>query len=675
MSRKKTKENKRYFTNLFPFVMAAITFLVTAALVVTGGLVVRNFTLAVYNTAPQRFIAPRTVENEEATIEAREAAKNAVEPILVLDIAGAMAQIYNFFITVNQQRDNFGNFITMERDVFGIQVSPELINMSEATFNAFRSAVQQVTERVFINNAFDINAIDLYDEFGNLVQAALAERILTTVFDSNTNYDLAAEAAARELAAYAVEMIYVHQGQIIIDEGELITNDILLLLEEFGFANSPLRAVIMYVGLVALAGLFVAAMSAYVWVYHKDLFNGRKKLIMLFVIYTLTLIIARSMAPVSFYLVPLLLFAVLTALLLETRLSVVLTVVLTLVASLVYGGGYEFMVYFLTTGLTVCLFSKYTSERSRMFQIAGGFGVVSALTAIALHFVNRGALADLPLNLVFAFVMPVIIVIFAVGSLPFWEAVFGITTPNKLLELIGPDKPLMRKLASEAPGTYHHSLIVANLAETAALEIGANHVLARVGAHYHDIGKLRHPRYYSENITGKNPHDDMEPLASAEIIFEHVENGLKLAIQHKIPLVIREFIQQHHGNTLMAFFYNKAKSIDPEVNESDFRYPHSTPNSKEIAIVMLADTCEAAVRSMAPSGKDFTETSAFVRKLIKGKLDENQLSASGLSIKDLETISNSFIGVFKGMYHDRVKYDKDNTEKNDETVSGEQDRV
>jgi hypothetical protein len=330
-------------------------------------------------------------------------------------------------------------------------------------------------------------------------------------------------------------------------------------------------------------------------------------------------------------------------------------------------------------GLIVCTFAKYTAERNQVLRISLLFAAVSAVLTASLHMLNQGALNALPLEVLSSVAVPVVVVIFAVGSLPFWEAVFGITTPLKLLELISPDKPLIRKLAAEAPGTYHHSLIVANLAETAALEIGANHVLARVGGFYHDIGKLRYPDYYSENITGANPHDELEPIASAEIIMEHVENGLKIAAQHKVPQVIRDFIQQHHGNTLISYFLNKAKTLYPETEtyEDDYRYPHTPPASREIAIVMLADTCEAAVRSVMPSGKDYAETKNFVQTLIKKKLEENQLSESGLSIRDLDIIAEAFMGVFRGMYHDRVRYEKkeDKEDKADKEEKKEKQEI
>jgi hypothetical protein len=554
-----------------------------------------------------------------------------------------------------------------------------LVTMQESDYESFMDTVMlacgDVLARGILNDAAlpqarDDAAAELDTRGLRGERLLLAENIISAVLAPNMSRDLRLEDTLREAAANAVETVYVQQGQRIVDEGEIISHEMYSLLEYFGYVNGGLRVIMLYAGLVVLSVLLTLVMTAYVWFYHRQLTRNKKEMALLLIIYVLTLALCRAMSPLlAYYFMPVLLFAVLTALLLEVKLSVVLTIITTLVCSLVYGAGYDFLAYFLIMGLIICTFAKHTAERNQVFRISLLFAAVSAVTAAALHLIGRGALIDLPLLMISAVGVPVVIVIFAVGSLPFWEAAFGITTPMKLLELISPDKPLIRKLAAETPGTYHHSLIVANLAETAALEVGADHVLARVGGFYHDIGKLRYPGYFSENITGANPHDELEPLASAEIIFEHVENGLKLAAQNKIPQVICDFIEQHHGNTTVAYFYNKAKSANPEaeVDEILYRYPHSPPTSKEIAIVMLADTCEAAVRSVAPGGKDYAETKKFVNMLIKKKLEENQLSESGLSIRDLDVIAEAFMGVFKGMYHDRVKYEKkEEVKKTDE---------
>jgi putative nucleotidyltransferase with HDIG domain len=260
----------------------------------------------------------------------------------------------------------------------------------------------------------------------------------------------------------------------------------------------------------------------------------------------------------------------------------------------------------------------------------------------------------------FASLNGVLTVIICVGSLPFWEAFFGVVTPIKLLDLTNPTNLLLRRLTIEAPGTYHHSLIVANLAETAAYDIGANPNTARVGGYYHDIGKLKYPQYFIENVAGENPHDSMDPFNSAQVIISHVTYGLTLASEFKLPQFVRDIIQEHHGDTVIQFFYRKAVAENggQPVNEEDFRYPYVKPQSRESACVMLADTVEAAVRSMIPRVKSVDEVESQITTLIRDKLYDGQLSDSKLSIRDVDTISESFFRVLKGMYHERIPYPK-----------------
>jgi rRNA maturation RNase YbeY len=211
------------------------------------------------------------------------------------------------------------------------------------------------------------------------------------------------------------------------------------------------------------------------------------------------------------------------------------------------------------------------------------------------------------------------------GLLPFFEHIFGVTTDIRLLELGNPGHPLLRRLMVEAPGTYSHSVMTANLAESAAEDIGANPLLARVGAYYHDVGKIRRPGFFVENQSeGINPHDNTAPSLSALIITAHVKEGLELAREHKLPEELTQIIEQHHGNSLVSYFYNKAKEADDGANEADFRYPGSRPQSREAALVMLADSCEAAVRALKKPLHPKVE--ATVRKIVDGKVGDGQLN-------------------------------------------------
>ena len=236
-----------------------------------------------------------------------------------------------------------------------------------------------------------------------------------------------------------------------------------------------------------------------------------------------------------------------------------------------------------------------------------------------------------------------------------WEKLFGILTPFRLIELSNPNQPLLKRLAIEAPGTYQHSILVGNLAEAACEAIGANSLLARVGSYYHDIGKIKRPLMFKENQFGiENPHDNLDILQSLDIILSHREDGIYLAREYKLPNELIEFIDQHHGTTLVAFFYNKAKENDLDLPQDRFRYKGEIPQSKETAIVMLADSSEAAVRSL--NDLDEERIAKTIKGIVKSKLEDDQLKESQLTISDLFTIEEVFINYLKGVYHQRIQY-------------------
>jgi len=250
--------------------------------------------------------------------------------------------------------------------------------------------------------------------------------------------------------------------------------------------------------------------------------------------------------------------------------------------------------------------------------------------------------------------------VLTIGLLPFFESVFTLVTPLKLLEISNPNHPLLKKLLIEAPGTYHHSLMVGNLAEVATEDLGGNALLARAGAYFHDVGKLKRPDLFKENQFSENPHDRMTPNLSAVVITAHTKDGIEIATKYKLPLVIKDIIKQHHGTTLVAYFYYKAlksnegEEIKQKIKQETYRYEGPKPQSKEAAIVMLADSVEAAVRSMTE--KTESKIEVLIRKIIKDKLDDGQLDKCQLTLADLDTIANSFMRVLSGYFHAREQY-------------------
>jgi putative nucleotidyltransferase with HDIG domain len=253
----------------------------------------------------------------------------------------------------------------------------------------------------------------------------------------------------------------------------------------------------------------------------------------------------------------------------------------------------------------------------------------------------------------------VIVAIVTNGVLPYVENIFGITSPVKLLELSNPNHPLLKKLLLEAPGTYHHSVIVGNLAEAAADKIGADSLLARVGAYYHDIGKTKRAYFFTENQIGsENPHDNLSPNLSTLIITSHVKDGVELAQEYKLPSDVIDIIRQHHGTSLVSFFYQEAVHDDKykRVDEDEFRYDGPKPKSKEAALIMLADMVEAAIRSNPTAQSNPGKLEKLVRDLIKQKLDTGQLDRSDLTLNNLDNIAESFVDILKGIFHNRIEY-------------------
>jgi putative nucleotidyltransferase with HDIG domain len=234
---------------------------------------------------------------------------------------------------------------------------------------------------------------------------------------------------------------------------------------------------------------------------------------------------------------------------------------------------------------------------------------------------------------------------------------FGITTSLQLTELSRPTHPLLRQLLLKASGTYHHTIVVSNLAERAAAAIGADAFLTRVGAYYHDIGKTVRPYFFTENIVDDNsPHDKLDPLTSAQIIISHVSDGIDLANKYHLPARLQDFIREHHGRTLVKYFYMQAQheAGDDVLDEANFRYPGPSPRSKETAILFLADTCEAAVRAVRPATRE--ELEALVNRLIDERVAEGEMNDCNLTFRELQVIKEVFLQVLQGVHHPRIQY-------------------
>ncbi len=338
----------------------------------------------------------------------------------------------------------------------------------------------------------------------------------------------------------------------------------------------------------------------------------------------------------------------------EAVISFLLTLAAALTISVLAGNNLAAGLLFLTSGTTAIILSKGARRRITIINAGIAAGIIQAV----LLFFGRGFLLMNPAEYIIAAVNGLACGIIVLGILPIFEHLFKTITNISLLELADFNHPLLNRIMLEAPGTYHHSLIVGNLADAACRAVGANSLLARIGAYYHDAGKLTKPGYFSENQNLEdNKHEELSPTISRLIIMNHVKEGVELARKHHLSPILIDFIQQHHGNSLVYYFYRKALENleeDQEVKEEGFRYPGPRPDTKEKAIVLLADSVEATARALKePTPARIEEV---VHKIINNKFIDGQLDECDLTLKDLERIASIFIRVLSGIYHARIDY-------------------
>ncbi len=662
-----------------------LAFLLTLVCIGSSSYIGQMEKVQVGSVAEKRYIAAADAVDEVTTQRLRDAAAESVGPIYTKDAAVEQVgkdEIEELFADLELVLADLGedeSFYTRAQEapwklpvVLNARELSAYQGMAEEERQRFAedctAALAQVYAEGITADALEGAKEQAHTAFAETAWSTslkeMANDILSAAIEPNLLPDEAAMEAAREAKRAEVEDVMIRKNQKIVDEGEIITQDIydrLLSLRLIGSANDKSSLLPLAASTLLTLLLFVAV----------ALFFGggrgnkrlrRKDARMLAVIYGIMLLILRLTADLTnFGLIPLGLFAMLVSLLIGRRIALVLNTFFGIVGSFIFHGDVQFLVYSVLVGTMGALLIQKTDTRRNMVPAAvamGGIGFLSML-GVGLFF-GDGYSMELLIKCISAAGMGLLSVVVAVGSLPFWEATFEVNTPMHLLELTNPNNELLRRLMLEAPGTYHHSLIVANLAETAIYEIGGNTALARAGAYYHDIGKLKNPQYFSENQAGYNPHDALAPDESAKIILRHTQDGAELGMAHDLPKSILAIIREHHGTSLVKFFYFKAVKLygAENVQEADYRYPGEIPSSRESAVVMLADTVEAAVRSMLGSGKSLAEAEQLIGTLMKDKLDDGQLNNSALTIREMESIRRAFVEVFRGMYHERVAYPK-----------------
>jgi hypothetical protein len=487
---------------------------------------------------------------------------------------------------------------------------------------------------------------------------------------SNRFYNEEQTELLREQAMETVEPVTVpiKANQKVVTAGNIVTQQDILELQALGLLQKKEPWTNLF-GSLLLIGTLMSAVLFYLRQQNKDIYHNISQLYLLGIVALIVILFAKVLAAIEVsrwpefsdlfgYLAPVAAAGMLTAILLESRLAVLMVAVISLFIGVMNGNNLDFSMVGFLGGITGVYSVSKLSQRGDLARAGLYTGI-----AIMLVIFMVGMIHDTSWRLILAagtilgLTNGLLSSILTNGALPYLESTFGITTSVKLLELSNPSNPLLRKLLTEVPGTYHHSIMVGNLAESAAEAVDGDRLLVRVGALYHDIGKVKRPYFFIENqMSGENPHDKIAPNLSTLILTSHIKDGVDMAREHKLPEGVIDIIEQHHGTTMAKFFYNKAlEGEHPEtVKEEDFRYDGPKPQSKEAAIVMLADSVEAAVR--AQKNPTSGQIEGLVRKLIKDKLMDGQLDECDLTLKDLDKIGNAFLQVLSGIYHSRIEY-------------------
>src|SRR5665648_495464 len=441
----------------------------------------------------------------------------------------------------------------------------------------------------------------------------------------------------------------IQKGQIIIRKGEVTTSEGIAILNALGLKNPKINFSNI-VGIIMITAICLLVVFLYLNYFYSAIYENVNKLILLGIISIFVVLLAKIASQASGYLMPIASASMLIAISLSPNIAILLTVILSLLIGFIPGGGLNYILVSVISGIVAIYSIRKATQRSSLTRAGLIIAGVNIITISALGLINNGGYYLILQNNLWGVLNGFLAVILTIGILPFLENYFDITTSFKLMELSNPNQPLLKKMILEAPGTYHHSIVVGNLSETAAEEIEGNGLLARVGAIYHDIGKIKRPYFFTENQEAyKNIHDEMEPSLSALVIASHVKEGIELAKKNKLPKDIIDIIAQHHGTNLITYFFHKALkengSANDAVAEENYRYSGPKPQTKEAGIILLADSLEAATR-----------IKTLVKEIIQKNLENGQLEECDLTLKDLDKIGDSFSRILTGMFHSRVEY-------------------
>ena len=517
------------------------------------------------------------------------------------------------------------------------------------------------------------NLMDLTDTREKVIQILRNENlrdiplaaIIGRVLEANVffNKTLTEKALEEEMSQISFTRGEVSEGRLIIAKGEVVEE------ENFKVLNSLKQEYeselwqgdnFFYIlfGYAILVSLVLMMLFLFIKQYRSEIFRNNNKLTFIFfnillMVLATTLMVKNQESYV--YVVPLCILPLILKNFFDARLGLFVHVLTVLILGFVVPNSFEYMFLQIIAGIVTILTGSELYRRANLFISVGQITLIYIIGYFAFHIIHEGNLEGIEWTLFGIFVLNGLLTLFAQPLIYIYEKIFGLVSDVSLLELSDTNSKLLKELSDKAPGTFHHSLQVANLAEAAANEIGANSMLTRVGALYHDIGKMNNPAYFTENqATNINPHDDLPPKESAKIIIDHVIEGIEIARKNNLPDRVIDFLRTHHGTTTVFYFFRKQQEMEPDTDPKDFRYPGPIPFSKETAILMMSDAVEAASKSL--KNPTYQIINDFVEKIIKGQMQADQFVNANITLKEIEVVKKVLKQKLTNIYHLRVEY-------------------
>ena len=684
------KLNKAGVSRFAPVLKNALivvaTYLLLAVMLVIG-ITPEQHDIQVGAPAPLDILATKDVNDTVTTEERRAAAAAAVEPSyrsidfsVVGSVSSDMQATFDMLFNLRDSDWPDPDAIT-EQELDALNAALP-VNLSLEEYRALRNGDEDNLRHLFEDAIIDVretlNSTLLEGQeatalnrlarslAGNGYAAELvsiAMNVIRHCIRPNMLIDEETTEANRQKARDEVETVTCVKGEVIVRRGEIVTQAQYQMLSSLGLLKEDSLDVPLLAGIALILFLIMGCMALYLRRYLRDRMTTRT-LLLLGLISVLVTGLCLAFSRWDAYMMPISLGLMLVAVLFDRRSALYMNIALGFIASLLTNASsglfsvtmFSVLLMSMVSGPIVLSVLRRRSQRLTPLLGAALVGISNFLCTLAVGLVNSADLPNVLANALWAMSSGIISGILCIGLQPVLESIFNLATNSKLIELSNPNQPLLRRLLLEAPGTYHHSIIVANLAEAAADAVGANPLLARVGAYYHDIGKLKRPSYFKENQLGDNPHDRTDPRVSVAILTAHPRDGVAMAQKARIPAPVLDIIRQHHGDGVVLYFYDKAvKQYGSENVDIDaFRYEGPRPRTKEAACVMLADTIEAAARSIPEPTTEKVE--ALIRKLVRAKLNDGQLDESDLTFNDLEKICSAFSTVLTGVFHERIEY-------------------